>query len=123
MPEPVVPAKGPPPVADILQAAPSPLRRRRHEVQKKPSWLGWGLLAASVAAVGLGIQIMGPSEPDLLAVHEAGDDRVITVTLGDGSFVRLAPGARLDELDVEGRRGVTLEGRAFFAVARDESRK
>jgi transmembrane sensor len=44
------------------------------------------------------------------------------VTLGDGSFVRLAQGSTLREWAAEGRREVSLEGRAFFAVTRDEER-
>jgi len=44
------------------------------------------------------------------------------VTLLDGSFVRLAAGSRLRVWGWEGRREVSLQGRAFFAVSREESR-
>jgi len=82
--------------------------------------LGWGLLAASVAAVGLSVTMFGRGGPDLLAVHRAEGGNQ-TVTLSDGSFVRIAQGSVLREWDTEDRREVTLEGRAFFAVARDEA--
>jgi len=44
------------------------------------------------------------------------------VTLEDGSFVRLAEGSTLREWEVDGRREVSLDGRAFFAVIRDEAK-
>jgi transmembrane sensor len=57
-----------------------------------------------------------------LASHEAPSGEDLTVTLTDGSFARLASGSRLEEWESEGTRRVSLEGRAFFAVARDETR-
>jgi len=132
-PEPVVPASGPPDVEEILAAAPLPFDGGRGFGDEgrgsgisgprrtgRP-WLGWGLLAASIAAVGLGIQVVGLGGPDPLAVHEAARNGSLTVTLGDGSFVRLAEGSTLREWEAEGRREVSLDGRAFFAVARDEA--
>jgi transmembrane sensor len=44
------------------------------------------------------------------------------VSLDDGSFVRLAPGSTLQVWDRDSERRVSLTGRAFFAVARDEER-
>ena len=131
-PEPVVPASGPPRVEDILAAAPvlfhegrSPGQKSRKEVQtlaRTPRpWLRWGLLAASVAAVALGIQVVGFPGADPLAVHRAARNQSLTVTLDDGSFVRLAQGSTLKERESEGQREVSLEGRGFFAVARDEA--
>jgi transmembrane sensor len=84
--------------------------------------VGWGLLAASVAAVGFGVQLWNPSGPGPVAVHQAAQGGSLTVTLSDGSFVRLAEGSTLQEWNAEGRREVSLDGRAFFAVARDEAR-
>jgi ferric-dicitrate binding protein FerR (iron transport regulator) len=126
-PEAVIPTSGPPDVKEILAAAPIPFEPKRvsSPIQpgRKPSaWLKWGLLAASVAAVGLGIQYVGIGEPQAVAVHEVSSDENLTVTLNDGSFVRLAAGSTLREWDVEGRREVSLEGRGFFAVTRDETR-
>jgi transmembrane sensor len=126
-PEPVVPASGPPKVEDILAAAPisfedgwGPMVRKTSRTRRP--WLGWGLLAASVAAVGLGIQVVGHGGPVPLAVHDAAQNGSLTVTLADGSFVRLAEGSTLREWEAEGQREVSLDGRAFFAVARDEAR-
>jgi transmembrane sensor len=130
-PEPVVPASGPPPVEAVLAAAgerPIPLRSRATHSSptaahpRRLTWKGWALLAASVAALALGIQVVAPTGPSPLAVYEASGDGSLTVTLGDGSFVRLAQGSRLEEWEGEGTREVSLEGRGFFAVTRDESR-
>ncbi|MBT8398158.1 MAG: hypothetical protein HKO65_10055 [Gemmatimonadetes bacterium] len=81
----------------------------------------WGLLAAAVATIGLGIQFVDPFGADPSAVHRAAQAEDLTVTLADGSFARLAHGSTLREWATEGRREVSLEGRAFFAVARDEA--
>jgi transmembrane sensor len=118
---------GPPSVKEILDEAPGARVRDirsggKGSAAKVPSWARWGLLAASVAAVGLGVQLFGPSGPDPVVIHRAVGEENPTVTLLDGSFARLAPGSVLQEWDGEGLREVSLEGRAFFAVARDESR-
>jgi transmembrane sensor len=121
-PEPVVPASGPPDVEEILAAAPLLFDKGMRTRRTSRPWLGWGLLAASIAAVGLGIQVVGLGGPDPLAVHQAAQNGTLTVTLADGSFVRLAEGSTLREWEAEGQREVSLDGRAFFAVARDETR-
>ena len=143
-PEPFVPSSGPPPVEDILVAVPIPplpatdeaaaesgsgsqdsldiSRRKTPQAQNGSPWLRWGLMAASVAAVGFGLQLFGPGLPTPSAVHQASQGQSLTVTLEDGSFARLAAGSTLREWDVDGMREVSLEGKAFFAVARDESR-
>jgi transmembrane sensor len=56
-----------------------------------------------------------PSLSAMATIPGAGG--VTTLTLSDGSVVRLAPGAELDFLAEAGRRAVALRGRAFFAVA------
>ena len=119
-PEPVAPPSGHPPVDVVLGSFGPPSRR---PFMRRGSSLGkWGLLAASMAAVAVGIQVTGPFVPRPSATHQAPDRGSLTVTLADGSFVRLAPGSRLDEFDGEGRREVSLEGRGFFAISRDEAR-
>jgi len=111
-----------PPRGGLQQSDSLESRRRRAFLGRNP-WMAWGLLAASVAAVGLGIRVLGPGGPEAVAIHRVAEaDDPVTLTLDDGSFVRLAPGATLRELAVEGRREVSLEGRGFFAVARDETR-
>ena len=126
-PETVIPASGPPSVEEILATAPVPFDvGRSSEVARSRRtprpWKSWGLLAASVAAVGLGLQVLGPGGPNPLAVHQATPNESLTVTLEDGSFIRLAQGSTLREWEAEGQREVSLEGRAFFAVAADENR-
>ena len=143
-PEPFVSASGPPPVEDILVAVPIPAprlteaagvglesnakeslvisKRWAPQTESGSPWLRWGLMAASVAAVGFGLQLFGPGLPSPTAVYEASQGQSLTVTLEDGSYARLASGSSLREWDVDGMREVSLEGKAFFAVARDESR-
>ncbi|MGD2122199.1 MAG: FecR domain-containing protein [Gemmatimonadota bacterium] len=128
-PEAVVPSSEPPSVEAILAEAPIALPAKRTPAgtseaatpRKRNPWLTWGLLAASVAAVGLGIRAVGYLGPQPMAIYQASAGENPTVTLGDGSFVRLAQGSALREWAAEGRREVSLEGRAFFAVARDEA--
>jgi transmembrane sensor len=125
-PEAVVPRSGPPPVEAIIGTTPLPFPgtatgAKGARLPGRRSWMRWGLLAASVAAVGLGVQVMAPGGPSPVAVHEAAGEGSLTLTLRDGSFVRLAEGSTLREWEVENRREVSLEGRGFFAVARDES--
>jgi transmembrane sensor len=87
-----------------------------------PPWKAWGLLAASVAALALGIRATGAFGPDPLAEYLAPARQSQTVTLADGSLVRLAGGSRLQVWGEGEIREVSLEGRAFFAVTKDESR-
>lgn len=96
-------------------------RRRRPRFGGRA--LRWSVaLAAAIAAVALGIRldtlIGGRSSASYIA--DAGTSRV--VTLEDGSFVKLAPGSRMRTSFSGSTRGVTLQGRAFFAVAHDEAR-
>jgi transmembrane sensor len=98
---------------------------RKGQIRKwnaRPPWMLWGLLAASVAGVALGIQLLAPTGPYMLAEYAAPAGESRTVTLDDGSFVRLAAGSRLEVWRTRETREVSLDGRAFFAVTRDESR-
>ena len=85
-------------------------------------WVGWGLLAASVAAIALGLRVVGLGGPRPLTTWQTAAGQTLTANLSDGSFVRLAEGSRLQEWDSGEERVVTLEGRGFFAVARDVAR-
>ncbi|HSR42949.1 MAG TPA: FecR domain-containing protein [Longimicrobiales bacterium] len=85
----------------------------------------WGLaLAATLAVLAVGIGVLrqsgGPALPG--GSFEAEFTGPRTVALEDGSLVRLADGARLARSTDADVRGIRLEGRAFFAVARDEAR-
>jgi len=126
-PEPVTSIPEPPPVEEILRGATPEEgiggpRRRQRTKGGPPPWTVWGLMAASVAALALGIRVVGFPGPSALAEYPAPGDGPRTVTLEDGSFVRLAAGSMMRVWDTEEAREVSLEGRAFFAVTRDEAR-
>ncbi len=80
-------------------------------------------LAAGLAAVAIGLQAVADSSgigPAATYATGVGESR--TVTLGDGSFVRLAPDSRLQDWSTEASRRVALSGRAFFAVNHEPDR-
>lgn len=121
-PGPPVPAT----TAAIVRAA-----ERRRAVKRIKGPLGrrlavWGIAAAAVLAIGLGVTRWRAAKapPGDFAATEfaAGVGETMTVTLNDGSFVRLAPDSRIRVSDGARERELWLEGRAFFAVARDEDR-
>jgi transmembrane sensor len=98
------------------------LKERRGSIR---SLAPWGLaLAAGFAAVALGIRALdsrsGPpgieqSTPSIALSSQ-------TLRLDDGSYVRLSPGSRLEASLGKDQRSVTLDGKAFFAVAPDGGR-
>ena len=139
-PEPGEKTSAHPPVAEVLKAAealgvdegsasedsqeaspPSSPGGTRVLKPRRP-WRSWGLMAASVTALAIGLRAMGPLGPNPLAEYRAPSGETLTVTLNDGSFVRMAEGSLLRVWDESSQREVSLEGKAFFAVTRDESR-
>lgn len=88
------------------------------------------LLPAAVAAACLilGFAVARFSihrpQPSLFAAAEfvTGSTETATTQLSDGTIVRLAPRSRLQTYSSDQGREVWLEGRAFFAVAKDENR-
>lgn len=100
-------------------------RRAGHAVQRNSRrWLFGGLAAAAVVILALGITQMIPSTP----AAEFGPEEFVTgalesatVSLRDGTVVRLAPNSRLVILS-NTDRAVALTGQAYFAVSRDEDR-
>jgi len=83
--------------------------------------MGWGAaLAAGIAAIYVVAGPWGREGP--VASFEADDTGPRTVTLEDGSVVKLAAGSRLEEWGESETRSVTLSGRAFFAVTHDPDR-
>ena len=89
-------------------------------------WVAYGLAAAAVLVVALfGVRDWRAGEDvgvALSAVESSvGPGRVVAMTLSDGTFLRVAEGAKVDFPAEVGRREVVLEGRAFFAVASGES--
>lgn len=108
--------------ADVESPFPSPVGRR---VLPLRSLAPWGAaLAASVAALAFGLRFSAPDAnvPSPVAPEVSIAMTAQTLRLDDGSFVRLAPGSRLEARLGKDQRTVELEGRAFFAVAPDGGR-
>jgi len=105
--------RGPAPVTPLASRRPSSFLRSLR--------VGWGVaLAAGIAAIFFFAGPWGRGGP--VASFEADDTGPRTVTLEDGSVVKLAAGSRLEEWGESETRTVTLSGRAFFAVTHDPSR-
>jgi transmembrane sensor len=84
-----------------------------------PRWVPWTVATAAVALV-VAVGVLSRETPgDAWGPAEVltGAAEMATVQLRDGSVVRLAPASRLRVIDNADRRAVTLDGRAFFAVA------
>jgi transmembrane sensor len=129
--DPLLPST-PPPTLDALLArrlpshtlpagTPGLARRRRALIAA----IGTLAAAAALAVVVLRMPdaTRRPAVTRLSAAEFVTDAaEMATTRLDDGSVVRLAPMSRLRVTPVEGRREVWLDGEAYFAVARDESR-
>lgn len=119
-----------PPAAQSLMDAAEERRRRgraradRRAMLRSP-WMGYGLAAAAVAA--LVFVVTGPrGEPapaGILSPVESsmGAGDVVTMSLSDGSVVRVAGATTLEFPPDPEERRVMLEGRAFFAVAEGDA--
>ncbi len=104
-------------------------RRERAEPTAGRALRRLGSIAAVAAAaltLLLGGWLLGrrvtPAPMLAAAEFSTGERETVTVTLNDGSFVRLAPKSRLAVTPAPGTRNVWLEGRAYFAVAKDPDR-
>jgi transmembrane sensor len=88
-------------------------------------WLRRSAAAAAVLLLGIGVvwywsaASWGPT----FGVREfaTGSAQTVTVTLADGSFVRLAPNSHLRLPPGGEKRQVWLDGRAYFAVRSDSA--
>ncbi|MQA90854.1 MAG: DUF4974 domain-containing protein [Gemmatimonas sp.] len=98
-------------------------RRSGWPFRSGPVWAAAGVATLAVG-VGLGSWIARPDEARSFGADSfvTGVDEVGTVTLQDETVVRLAPSSRLTILELDDTREVSLVGRAYFAVARDEIR-
>ena len=87
-------------------------------------WAPWSVAAAMVlVAVSAWLTRVRAPDPAWGATDvSTGRSEMATVQLPDGSVVRLAPASRVTFGSATGRREVTLDGRAFFAVARSPGR-
>lgn len=101
------------PVTSLASRRPSSLLGSRR--------VGWATaLAAGIAAIAL---VAGPwGRGAHVASFEADDAGPRTITLQDGSVVKLAAGSRLEERSESETRTVALSGRAFFAVTHEADR-
>lgn len=113
-----------PAAPQTVPAGPSGSSRR----SVRATWLPFVIpvaLAASFGAVGFGLGVIRDADrgqANWLGESEivTGSGELTTLTLHDGTSVRLGPRSRL-RLGTEPRE-VWLEGRAFFGVAADSSR-
>ena len=129
-------AASPPPTAAAL------LARVRHPERAEPAisakgdpshpvaavssrrWIPWMIPVAAAAGLAAGFIVPRVAAPkpsaSLLGVSDVstGAAEMTTVQLGDGSVVRLAPASHLRVTSSDSTREVTLDGRAFFVVAK-----
>jgi len=107
----------------------APLRRARlRGLHALPTWLGAAAIvavSATVVAVGSALlrdrvaPVPRAESPAAGGVgYATGASEMATVQLSDGSVVRLAPSSKLRFVQRAASREATLEGRAFFAVAK-----
>jgi transmembrane sensor len=114
-------------------------RMKRSSSKQKTLWVGWMALAAAVSGIVVLVYFFLPSFQKLDSsgpfseVSEANaftesiknsTDEAREITLPDSSRVTLFPGSALGIHDAfnTNSRTVSLSGRAFFDVSRDESR-
>jgi transmembrane sensor len=127
-----------PPSAAALLAKQRSQERSRHPEQTlrlpgrsedSPSrrWIAWMIPLAAAAGLAAGFIVPRASAPrsgSLLGVADisTGAAEMSTVQLGDGSVVRLGPASRLRVASSDSAREVSLDGRAFFVVAKMPNR-
>lgn len=121
---------GMPSTADLIELAEAESRDRSYASPHRPrrSARGWGSALAIAAAIALialggGWYYTRVSTPEFrLGAGEfvTGPSETGTVTLSDGTVVRMAPKSKLRVLDAPQRRDVFLTGKAYFSVARME---
>ncbi len=109
----------PPPVLEVLAAA----SRREHahgrHVRTRRVALAAGIAALLVAGVALDRSgVLGGRGTFGFDEMVTGDNQTATVSLRDGSVMRLAPRSHARFRMREGSREVYLTGRAFFSVAK-----
>ncbi len=119
------PSGTPPSAAEVTAAAEARRRRsaarRRGKGLLRSPWLSYGLAAAAVAALVIAGMERGSrgAAPNLLTPTSSSTmaGNVVTMSLSDGTVVRMATSTHLRFPPRSDGREVELEGRAFFAVA------
>lgn len=93
-------------------------------VVARPTRMRWLYSAAAAAAVlvaAVGVyhtQANSDADSALVVAEYVAGSSPLSVPLGDGSVIRLAPSSRLRVAGTPSSREVWLEGRAYFAVAK-----
>ncbi|MGH7576103.1 MAG: DUF4880 domain-containing protein, partial [Longimicrobiales bacterium] len=88
----------------------------------------WAVAAAAVLVAVLNLGDRGSPPAGAPAEVVTGSTELATVKLGDGTVIRLAPSSRLQFAGTaspgeDGGREVTLDGRAFFVVAKQPAER
>jgi transmembrane sensor len=106
----------PPTAADLLHRARGPAPKSE---SRRWRWIAWPAAAAAVGvAVASGWHLARQTEGGSHGAEiVTGVAEMTTVELRDGSVVRLGPASRLSIGVRPDMREVTLDGRAFFAIA------
>lgn len=114
--------------ADASRSSPAPLPADLPPRGRSPGW-SWAARAAAVVVLLVGgflLSRLWPEEPAPLALGAdefvTGASETATVSLRDGTVVRLAPDSRLLLSGTIEDRQVELRGRAYIAVAPDDAR-
>lgn len=114
----------PPPRVRDLAVTPRRLSPRPPLARFSGKRFGYMLAGAAAAGIAAAALVLAPGlrSPDGISALGAaefvtGADEMVTVTLGDGSVVKLAPESRLRLRAGEGRE-VWLDGHAYFAVTK-----
>ncbi len=110
-------------------ASPAPPGRRwdvrRFRTRSIPIRLAVALALMAPVALAMGLSLGVPGEPaGVLSEGEfaTGPGERTTITLADGTSIRLGPSSRLRLRETAGGRTAWLDGRAFFGVETDPSR-
>jgi len=121
---------GPPPIAAELvrSAGVKPIARQSDTFATRYGhrwWVGAAAAAAAVLVVGLALREVRQRGKDRsqFGADEfvTGAGETATVSLRDGTVIRLAPSSRLVLASGSSSREISFQGRAYFAVARDEA--
>ncbi len=118
------PVTTPPATLEILEEA-----ARRRAVRTGRRWRGWAPIAlatvAAAAVVALAVGVWQGRRADRLAITElvTGPEETTTISLTDGTVVRLGGSSQLRFDPASDQRTVQLKGRAYFAVAKQQGRQ
>lgn len=128
-PDPLAKGIDVPAVRDLMRDRARPLRRHPyHDSHRSHAWRWASALGGIAAALLISFTFWRATLPEPTA-PTLGNSEFVTDTaematarLDDGSVVRLAPRSRLRVSHAANARDTWLDGEAYFAVTRDESR-